>query len=109
MNPTKETPDSVADRLEEIELEKRIEKQKEHTYQHGDKFKGVTLKGHRKAYCPKCRIYLPVQFLRFDDKLGDQTIGWACSGCDEPLVAITRSKADGRVLRRYVNPGAKLI
>lgn len=66
------------------------------------------LKGSKVAFCPKCKLYMPVLFLRFEDKLGHQTIGYACSGCEKPLIGITRRKPDGKVIRRFVEPGVKL-
>lgn len=108
-NPDKESPDDIADRLEEISRQQRTDKAQEHIVRHGDSVKGRKAKGFKTARCPKCKIYLPVMFLRFNDRLGDQTIGYACSVCEEPLLAITRRKGDGQVIRRYVCPGAKFL
>jgi hypothetical protein len=111
LNPKEEKQDSVADTLEKI-ADDRIRKEQENIRnkmpRHGDIMGGTVLKGHKLIKCPKCKLYLPAMFLRFDDKLGHQTIGYACSKCDSPLIAITRSKKDGKIMRRYVANGVKM-
>jgi predicted Zn-ribbon and HTH transcriptional regulator len=108
-NPDQQSPDDIADHLEEIARKKRTEEAQSKMIHHGDIVGTSRAKGFKTARCPKCKVYLPVQFLRFDDKLSDQTIGYACSICDEPLLAITRQKGTGKVIRRYVCKGAKFV
>lgn len=102
-----ESAEDVADHLAELEQQQKVAKRKSQQLKHGDILGSTRVKGFRDAFCPLCQIYVPVLFLRFDDKLGYQTIGYACSACEKPLLAITRNKDNGQVMRRFVQPGAK--
>lgn len=103
----RQDPEAAADHLTEL-IEQAQMDRKSGRLQEGDLLGSTRLTGKRMAKCPMCKLYLPVLYLRFDDRLGDQTVGYACSKCETPIIAITRSKKDGKVLRRYKAPGAIL-
>lgn len=61
----------------------------------------------RVGFCPKCGIYTNHLFLRLDDKLGKQVVGYSCSVCNSTTAAIERNKFTGDITRQYIAPGFK--
>jgi hypothetical protein len=79
--------------------------EKEQILMPGDTYKGSKLRGSKIMWCPFCNLMLPAQFLRLEDKSTEQSMGYSCSHCLKPLVAITRNKFTGKIVKRYSAPG----
>lgn len=74
-------------------------------YMPGDMMGTTRLNGSKIMFCPFCKVYLPAMFLRLEDKPNEQSMGYSCSKCDAPLVAITRDKMTGKLIKKYTAPG----
>jgi len=68
----------------------------------------ATMGKGRVMYCPKCKLYTNHLFLRLDDSIGKQAIGYSCRVCSSTTAAMERNKFTGEVLKRYVAPGFKI-
>ena len=80
---------------------------KEKVYMPGDTLGSTVLKGSKIMWCPFCQLHLPAMFIRMQDGHSEQTIGYSCSNCNKPLVAVRRNKFSGAVVSKYSAPGYK--
>ncbi len=70
----------------------------------GDTLRGYKVNGTGHGYCPFCRMQLPWKFLVVKNNLNHQSLGYCCSMCMNPLIAMTKIKGTNRVVKRWMEP-----